>query len=77
MLAPFNADQVASLNDFQGSGVAHPFTCANATDLPHRDDRGVLIATEQGWVCADCDYTQDWAHAHMTDRTWEQFRLPF
>lgn len=28
-------------------------------------DLGILIATEAGWVCPHCSYTQDWAHAFM------------
>ena len=25
----------------------------------------LLVATEAGWVCPTCDYTQDWAHEAM------------
>jgi hypothetical protein len=24
-----------------------------------------LIATQKGWICPCCDYTQNWAHASM------------
>lgn len=34
----------------------HGYTCGN--DSGHRP----LIATRQGWRCADCGYRQGWAH---------------
>lgn len=58
--AKWTPDQVRALNAFQHRGMFHPFTCGN--DSRHR----VLLATEDGWVCEDCDYTQDWAHDFMT-----------
>jgi hypothetical protein len=27
-----------------------------------------LIATEGGWICPVCDYTQNWAHNFMTEK---------
>ena len=72
---PFTPDQVQALNEHQTNAsqasvlAGHPFTCANRGDGNHGDeggDRGVLIATESGWVCPHCDYTQDWAHESMT-----------
>lgn len=65
VLAPFTADQVASLNAYQVAGVCHPFTCGN--DSGHH----VLVAFfDEGWRCLDCDYTQNWAHAWMADWSW-------
>jgi hypothetical protein len=63
--APFTPEQVAALNTYQANGRTHPYTCANRGDGRHRTttDLGVLVATAAGWVCRDCDYTQDWAHA--------------
>lgn len=83
--APFTPEQVASLNDFQKSGVMHPFTCGPCRDgAPGtRDADGnwisdrCLTATVAGWICETCDYTQQWAWAWMADRTWEGFKLPF
>ena len=65
--APFTPDQVAALNRFQHSGLGHPFTCGSGrrTDATHLDREGVLVATEAGWKCPYCDYTQDWAHEEM------------
>jgi len=49
-------EQVFALNARQHDGGRHPYTCGN--DSRHRP----LIATRDGWRCADCDYTQDWSH---------------
>lgn len=66
--APWTEEQVASLNAYQASGRYHPFTCANRSEPGHQErhgDLGVLVATKDGWICPDCDYTQDWAHWSM------------
>jgi hypothetical protein len=67
--APWPSHLVERLNLHQ-TGLddwpSHPYTCANRGDGKHgheAGDLGVLIATEQGWVCPHCDYTQTWAHA--------------
>lgn len=57
--APFTDEQIEALNAFQECRCYHPFTCGN--DSRHRD----LIATKDGWICLDCDYTQQWAHGFM------------
>jgi hypothetical protein len=64
--APWTAEQVEALNDFQERGGMHPFTCGS----DHHEHRNPnLRATIDGWVCRDtnCDYTQDWALAFMAD----------
>lgn len=61
--APFTPEQVEQLNRYQQGGWMHPFTCGVGTGR-HLD----LVATEAGWICPDCDYTQDWAHGFMADR---------
>lgn len=61
--APFTADQVKSLNGYQRSKVMHPFTCAMHSDLN-------LIAREDGWVCPQCTYRQNWAHDWMANWKW-------
>lgn len=67
--APFTDEQVRLLNEWQQHSTMHPFTCRRRTETPHgyHDSRdfGVLVATRDGWVCRDCDYTQDWAHDFM------------
>jgi len=59
--APWTDEQVAKLNEFQSCDHAHPFTCPGEGGCPSRN----LIATNEGWVCACGDYTQDWAHEGM------------
>jgi hypothetical protein len=63
--APFTAEQVEALNQYQKSGKFHPFTCpGNLSDCAkHRD----LIATTAGWVCACGKYQQYWAHESMME----------
>lgn len=70
--SPFTPEQVEGLNRYQRLALTHPFTCANRGDAAHAEldpegDYGVLVATEAGWVCRHCDYTQTWAHAFMAD----------
>lgn len=75
IFAPFTSEQVQHLNEYQcgvnGGIPFHPFTCRNRGDGNHGEeggDRGVLVATESGWVCPHCDYTQNWAHADMAKK---------
>lgn len=60
IVAPWDVVVVARLNAFQKRGGMHPFTCGN-------DTRDILVATTEGWVCRNCDYTQDWALAFMPE----------
>lgn len=53
---PWNDEYVRGLNEYQQAGWMHPYTCGN--DSRH----ALLVATTDGWVCPDCDYTQTWAH---------------
>jgi hypothetical protein len=66
IVAPWTDEQVEGLNRWQTAGIMHPYTCANRNDDRHPSraflDRGTLLATPDGWVCPDCDYTQNWAH---------------
>ena len=63
VVAPFNAEQVESINGFQKSGAFHPFTCGIC--------RADLIAREDGLYCEHDDYTQNWVHPHMADGSWK------
>lgn len=63
MQAPFSREEIIKLLNWQMT--MHPYTCAFRGDLPHRiiwGDKGTLIPTEEGWICVDCDFTQDWSH---------------
>jgi hypothetical protein len=63
-----------SLNDFQSSGVFHPFTGNNSLAPEGEDD--ILVATPEGWISTrDSEYRQNWAWAWMADRTWEGWRV--
>lgn len=54
--APWSLTQVAALAAIQAAPTRHPYTCGeNSNHKP-------LIPTQDGWVCSDCDYTQNWAH---------------
>lgn len=72
--APFTPEQVTALNQQQRHGEFHPFTCGgDRGDAAHREyaaangdrDLGLLVATENGWRCPVCGYTQGWAHGFM------------
>lgn len=78
--APFTPEQVEALNRWQRNGNYHPFTCGNCRDadteaeVAHFKKTGKwkrgkeqreLVATEKGWICPTCDYTQSWAYAIM------------
>jgi hypothetical protein len=67
-IAPWTLAEVESLNAFQAAGVTHPFTCPHDRWCEH----DVLVATEAGWICGGCDYTQDWAHVFMADGSWRE-----
>lgn len=60
--SPFTDEQVQRLNEYQNQGVFHPFTCGNMSC------REILAATNNGWVCPKCDYTQNWAHEFMLEK---------
>lgn len=62
--APWSIEQVEFLNNWQKNPRFHPYTCVYRGDGNHNmydGDLGSLLATENGWVCRDCDYTQLWA----------------
>lgn len=66
VVAPFTWEQVLVLDRYQrGDGPlgVHPFTCANRGDGKHSLLNGYkLVPTTRGWICRECDYTQNWAH---------------
>lgn len=64
--APWTDEQVAALNRWQACDWVHPFTCGNRGDQDHEHTGGdILVATNAGWQCTSCDYTQNWAHDFM------------
>ena len=70
----FTNDQIKSFNDYQQSGVFHPFTCGSGrrTDKDHLDGEGLLVMTPDDIRCPYCDYVQDKAHTFMLDNSWRK-----
>lgn len=68
--APWSVEVIENLAKLQsGECYGHPYTCINRGDGRHHhngNDTGCLIPTHNGWVCKDCDYTQEWVHASST-----------
>ena len=64
MNTPWDKETVEALNKYQHSGQFHPYTCGNdeCRANNHHVNGDVLVATEEGWMCMKCDYTQNWAH---------------
>lgn len=58
-------EEVKSLNAWQLDEQTHPFTCGNPDHHDDKIENRTLVATNQGWVCPGCSYTQDWAHDFM------------
>lgn len=67
--APWTDEEVRRLNEHQKNERFHPFTCGSGrrTDKDHLDGEGVLVATNQGWMCPYCDYRQDWCYQTMVN----------
>jgi|AntAceMinimDraft_6_1070360.scaffolds.fasta_scaffold03539_9 hypothetical protein len=65
----FSDVQVSKLNDHQTDSKSHGYTCCGG-DYPNnkncqrnsRENEGLLLATNEGWVCPCGDYKQYWAH---------------
>ena len=86
IIAPFAADQVAKLNEFQELGFIHPFTCCSKIgqhcERINGSGNGTLIATAKGWICPCGHFTQDWAYDFMIEvdelkKEYEDFKLQF
>lgn len=68
---PWTGEQVRSLNEYQSSGVFHPYTGNNELAPDGEDD--VLVATNDGWVSkVDPTYTQGWAWGWTADYSWKE-----
>jgi hypothetical protein len=65
IFAPFTDEQVNALNAWQENDHVHPFTCARRGQPGHLTWKGLLVPTTAGWICPDCGYVQNWAHAFM------------
>ena len=52
---PFNQETIDLFNRYQNSGIFHPYTCGNCSNV------SLKINTEHLY-CEVCDYTQDRIH---------------
>jgi hypothetical protein len=72
--APWNDDQVTSLNAYQACRRHHPFTCVEGEpDGTHH----ILEAAREGWFCPRClpkgkQYVQTWCYDYMADWSWDR-----
>jgi hypothetical protein len=65
----WSKEEVDRLNQSQKSRLVHPYTCdrghpdceVNQRPRDYSKD-GILIATEQGWICPCGNYKQNWYH---------------
>lgn len=73
-MAKFTEEEIKSFNEYQLSGIFHPFTCGSGrrTDKDHLDGEGLLVLGEGGLRCPYCDYTQQWAHEFMLNGSWKE-----
>lgn len=73
-MAKFTEEEIKSFNEYQLSGIFHPFTCGSErrTDKDHLDGEGLLVLDEGGLECPYCEYRQDWAHGFMLDDSWRK-----
>lgn len=55
--APWTDEEVIALTLRQQNPTMHEYTCECGK---------ILIPTTNGWICSECDYTQDWCHAFDT-----------
>lgn len=70
IVTPFTDEQVKKLNEYQQKGQFHPFTCCSSGDEKICERRngkseGLLIATNEGFVCPCGQHKQGWAHEFM------------
>jgi hypothetical protein len=78
-IAPYTIEQVANIQEYQD--MLHPFTCGSA----HEGKSPVLLISQHGFKCPECDYTQFWCHDFMANGsavkgikdTYEQLRKQF
>ena len=82
IIAPFTDEQVERLHDWQAGQIGirtpdggllitatHPFTCMGheGCERPEKFDDGILIPSNDGFVCPCGKYKQDWCHDFMAN----------
>jgi hypothetical protein len=65
----FTPEKIKELNEHQQNNSYHPYTCdrnyeeCEVYTVPRDYSKdGVLIATEEGWICPCGKYKQNWYH---------------
>lgn len=64
--APFNMEQIRSINRFQKSGVFSPLQCSCG---------GLYYAREDGLMCEKCFHLLEEAPKLTTNFAWDKFKL--
>lgn len=67
---PWTDEQVQNLKSLQESSLVHPYTCSSATHFEEQK----LTPTNNGWVCDNCENTQNWAHdfsLNFNEQDWQ------
>lgn len=54
----WNEKEVEALNWLQTCGIVPPYLCRGDQSIPFC--KHPLLATENGFVCRNCSYTQSW-----------------
>ena len=74
----YSKEQIQAFNEYQHSGVFHPYTCGsgNRTDKNHLDGEGLLELTESSLKCPYCDYTQNWVNSGIFDLDYSKSPYP-
>lgn len=70
--APWEDDEVKSINGYQLAGIMHPFTCINRGRDDHMDTEGIMLAEEEAMYCPFCAFLQTWVHDFMADWSWQK-----
>lgn len=70
-----------ALNRAQWAGWLPAFACPNHSAHPPASqdvELGIMVATDTGWQCPQCDYRQDWAYRYMAEfpDTWRSLIDP-
>lgn len=65
--APFTAEQVAMLREYQQDDYVHPFTCC---------DHQTMTVETDGFHCPKCGRVQTWCWLWMADGSFKKFYRP-
>lgn len=69
IFAPFDEQQIASIDGFQACPEFHPYTCCNHQSMRSRTN---MLAYRAGLVCPNCGRLQKWAWDFSADGSWKE-----